>query len=212
MDISSLTKLPSAVYTRGKTASVPGSLIAPDLLLTTEPLASRFRRAEPRGPVASPKANRPTNRVSRRAGPSLPEAGTLWRGGGGASDLRRAFRSPEPGRTSRARGGRRGGRTSRDPRGGREGGREGGAGSGQPGRLRRRLRRHLQVRGPLPAATAPAPRGEPPPRLARPADSLPPPRPPRRPPRSQGLRVVACFPSEPEVRVGTTRRGSRWGN
>lgn len=46
MDISSRSKLPSTVYTCGKTVSVPGSLIAPDLLLTTEPLASSFRRAE----------------------------------------------------------------------------------------------------------------------------------------------------------------------
>ena len=79
------------------------------------------------------------------------EASTLWRGGGGASDLRRAFRSPEPGRTRHAWGGRRGGRTSRDPRGGREGGRKGGAGPVQQGHLRRCLRRHLQWDCPKPS-------------------------------------------------------------
>lgn len=212
MDISSLSKLPSTVYTCGKTVSVPGSLIAPDLILTTEPLASSFRRAEA---LWLPR-RRTDPQTEFRAGLAghflkpAPSGGVA--AGRAAWDTRFGARSPEPGRTRRARGGRRGVRTSRDPRRGREGGREGGAGPGQPGRLRRRLRRHLQVRGPLPAATAPAPRGEPQPRLARPADSLPPPRPPRRPPRSQGLRVVACFPSEPEVHVGTTRPGSRWGN
>eukprot|EP00069_Balaena_mysticetus_P011032 bmy_20923T0 len=104
--------------------------------LLSNPLASSFRRAEPLGPVASPKANRPTNRVSRRAGPSLPEAGTLWRGGGGASGLRRAFRSPEPGaRKDQARTGRAARRQDQSGpargEGGRKG-RRGGAGAAGP--------------------------------------------------------------------------------